>query len=190
MKLDDRSFIKHVAIGVCGLSCYLCPNHNTDAKSRCEGCKSEGRMGAACPFLTCAVKKRRLEFCWDCEESDTCERWQAHREAGKRSDSFKCYQKLEDDILYIRIHGIGPFIEAQETRKQLLGEMLSGFNDGRSKSYYCIAATVLEIDELRGAIDRAAAESDGSDAKGRARALCGALEMIAQVKGYCLRLRR
>jgi hypothetical protein len=53
MKLEDRSFIKHVAVGVCGLSCYLCPNHNSDAKSRCEGCKSEGRMGAACPFLTC-----------------------------------------------------------------------------------------------------------------------------------------
>lgn len=56
------------------------------------------------------------------------------------------------------------FIETQETRKKLLGEMLSGFNDGRSKSYYCIATTVLEIDELRGAIHRAAAKSEGLDA--------------------------
>ena len=190
MKLEDRSFIKYVAVGVCGLSCYLCPNHNTDAKSRCEGCKSEGRMGASCAYLTCAVKRRRLEFCWDCEEGDTCERWRAHREASKRSDSFKCYQKLEDDILFIRTHGIGPFIETQETRKKLLGEMLSGFNDGRSKSYYCIAATVLEIDELRGAIHRTAAKSEGLDAKRKARALRDTLEAIAQAKGYCLRLRR
>lgn len=190
MSPADSSFIKHVAVGVCGLSCYLCPNHNTDAKSRCEGCKSEFRMGAACPFLTCAVKRKRIEFCWDCEECDTCEKWRAHREAGKKVDSFKCYQKLEDDILFIRSRGVDQFVVAQETRKKLLGEMLSGFNDGRSKSYYCIAATVLEIDELRSAIDRARSESDGLDAKGKARALHALLDDVAQTKGYCLKLRR
>ena len=190
MSQGDRSFIKHVAVGVCGLSCYLCPNHNTDTKSRCEGCKSEGRMGAACKFLTCAVKRKRIEFCWDCEESDTCEKWQAHREAGKRADSFKCYQKLEDDILFVRNHGVDRFVEAQETRRSLLGEMLSGFNDGRSKSFYCIAVTVLEIDELRSAIDRAKSTSDGLDAKGKARTLHAILDDIAKAKGYCLRLRR
>ncbi|MGI6642564.1 MAG: hypothetical protein ACOX3V_00875 [Bacillota bacterium] len=135
------------------------------------------------------MRGRRIEFCWECEESDTCERWQAHRDAGKRSDSFKCYQKLEEDILFIRTHGIDPFIEEQETRRNLLGEMLFGFNDGRSKSYYCIAATILEVDELRGAIHRASAESDGLDAKAKARTLRDLLEAIAQVKRYCLRLR-
>lgn len=190
MSQTDRSFINYVAVGVCGLSCYLCPNHNTDAKSRCEGCKSEARMGAPCPFHTCALKKRRIEFCWDCEDSDTCERWRAHREAGKRADSFKCYQKLENDIQFIRDHGVDAFVEAQEARKALLGEMLSGYNDGRSKSYYCIAATVLEMDELRAAIGRAEFESDGLDAKGKARALHAALDDIAETRGYCLRLRK
>ncbi len=214
MSRVDRSFVKYPAVGVCGLSCYLCPNHNTDAKSRCEGCKSEGRMGAPCAFLTCAVKNRRIEFCWDCEESGSCKKWQAHRDSGKQADSFKCYQKLEDDIHFIRDHGVDRFVEAQEMRRGLLGELLAGFNDGRSKSYYCIAATVLEPDELRNAIDCARSRSDGLhskgeedkegealaldakgkasalDAKGKARVLHAILDDIAQAKGYCLRLRR
>ncbi len=123
MSKSDYPFVKHVAVGVCGLSCYLCPNYNTDAKSRCEGCKSEGRMGAACAFLTCAVKKKGIEFCWNCEDCGSCEKWKKHREAGKRFDSFKCYQKLEDDILFIQDHGVERFVEAQEQRHELLKEM-------------------------------------------------------------------
>ncbi|MGE5580189.1 MAG: DUF3795 domain-containing protein [Bacillota bacterium] len=190
MSRIDRSFINYVAVGVCGLSCYLCPSHNTDAKSRCEGCKSEGRMGAPCPFHTCAVKRKRIEFCWDCEESGTCQRWQSHRDRGKRADTAKCYQTLEGDIQFIQDHGVDAFVEAQEARKALLGEMLSAYNDGRSKSYYCIAATVLEMDELRDAIDRAKSESSGLDAKGKAKALHAALDGIAETKAYCLRLRK
>ncbi len=32
--------------------------------------------------------------------------------------------------------------------------MLQEFNEGRSKSYYCIAATVMEIGELEEALTR------------------------------------
>ncbi|WP_241422576.1 hypothetical protein [Candidatus Contubernalis alkaliaceticus] len=54
--------IKYPAIGICGLSCRLCPRYNTEAKSRCLGCKSEDRMAVGCPFITCAVKKKGVEF--------------------------------------------------------------------------------------------------------------------------------
>ena len=36
----------------------------------------------------------------------------------------------------------------QIIREQLLREMLHDFNEGRSKSFYCNAATILAIDEL------------------------------------------
>jgi len=32
--------IKYPEIGICGLSCRLCPIYNTKAESRCLGCKS------------------------------------------------------------------------------------------------------------------------------------------------------
>jgi hypothetical protein len=54
--------IKYPKMGICGLSCQLCPMYHTDANSRCEGCKSKSRMTLGCPFITCAINKRGLSF--------------------------------------------------------------------------------------------------------------------------------
>lgn len=182
--------IRYPEIGICGLSCRLCPSYNTEAASRCEGCKSEARMAAGCPFITCAIKKRGIEFCWDCKESATCEKWRKHRDTGRHHDSFKCYQKLEDDIHFIQANGVERFEELQKLREQLLAQMLKEFNEGRSKSYYCIAATVLEIKELDEVIGKARKESKGLDIKGKARIMHLLLDTIASKKNYNLRLRK
>lgn len=182
--------IKYPEIGICGLSCRLCPMYNTDTDNRCLGCKSPGRMAVGCPFITCAVKKKGNEFCWECEESITCEKWKKHREAGKSHDSFKCYQTLEEDISFIEKHGIAGFENIQKKREHLLREMLHDFNEGRSKSYYCIAATVLEPGELREALPRAKKESAGLPIKEKSRILHRILESIAARKNYSLKLRK
>ncbi len=125
--------IKHVEVGVCGLSCRLCPAYHRETKSRCLGCKSEFRMGAACAFQNCALKKKGIEFCGFCEESETCERWRKNREMGKKGDSLLSYQKVEDNIAFIQKNGIAKLEDEQKTREQLLKEMLADFNEGRSK---------------------------------------------------------
>ena len=182
--------IKYPEIGVCGLSCRLCPMYNTKAESKCLGCKSATRMSVGCPFITCAVKKKGIEFCWGCNESKTCEKWRKHREASKKSDSFKCYQKLEEDILFIQQKGIREFENIQKQREHLLKEMIRDFNEGRSKSYYCIAATVLDIEELKEVLTHAKKESDGLDIKGKSKVLHSILDDLAGKKGYCLKLRK
>jgi Protein of unknown function (DUF3795) len=182
--------IKYPGIGVCGLSCRLCPMYNTEAESKCLGCKSTTRMAVGCPFITCAVKKKGIEFCWECTENKTCEKWKKHREAGKKIDSFKCYQKLEEDISFIQKKGISEFEKILKKREHLLKEMLKDFNEGRLKSYYCIAATVLEIEELGEALAQAKKESYGLDIKGKSKVLHSILDDIAGKKGYCLKLRK
>ena len=92
--------IKYPEIGICGLSCRLCPLYQSTAKSRCGGCKSKGRIDVGCSFITCALKNKKIEFCYECSENKTCKKWGKHRESGKRHDSFKCYQKLEYDISF------------------------------------------------------------------------------------------
>jgi acyl-CoA reductase-like NAD-dependent aldehyde dehydrogenase len=67
--------------------------------------------------------------------------------------------------------------------------MLTEFNEGRSKSYYCVAATVLRPDELRAAIDDAREAGDGTDVRERARALHAALEATARSRSLRLALR-
>lgn len=182
--------MKYSKIGSCGLSCRLCPASHTEAVSWCGGCRSESRTAVGCPFITCAVKNRGIEFCWDCKESATCQKWKKPRDFGKEHDSFKCYQTLEDDINYIQKNGIEKFNEQQRIREQLLIEMLREFNEGRSKSYYCIAATVLEIEELRNALDKARKESKGLDMKAKSKVMHSVLDSIASKKNYHLKLRK
>jgi len=182
--------IKYPQIGICGLSCKLCPMYHMRSKSTCEGCKSETRMSLGCKFITCAVKKKEIEFCWECDESVHCEKWQKHREAGKKGDSFKCYQKLEDDIRFIQNNGIEQFLRDQNKREEILKDLLDNFNEGRSKSYYCIAATVMEIKEIEEAVLKAKKESNDLDVKGKSKMLHKILDETANKNMYKLKLRK
>jgi len=189
--LQERSMrMRYREIGVCGLSCRLCPSYHAQTQSRCSGCKGEQRMFVGCPFITCAVKRKGLEFCWDCEENATCVRWKKHRGFGRRHDTFVCYQKLEDNISAILKRGVAEFEKNQKVRERLLKDALDTFNEGRSKTYYSVAATVLEVDELKRALAQAAKDSSGLGVRGRSRVLHSILDQIAQRNGYCLKLRR
>jgi hypothetical protein len=182
--------ISYVDIGVCGLSCRLCPAYYRETKSKCEGCKSEYRMGAACPFHNCGVKKKGIEFCGFCDESTSCARWGKFREMGKKHDSIVCYQKLEDNIAFIRKNGIEEFEKQQETREKLVWSMLSEFNDGRSKTFYCIAATILEIGELENVLEEAREKSMGFDIKAKSEVMHSLLNKIEENRNYSLKLRK
>ncbi|MGM0367532.1 MAG: DUF3795 domain-containing protein [Actinomycetota bacterium] len=176
-------------IGICGLSCRLCYSYVMKTKSKCPGCKTDWRLGGPCSILHCANKKN-IEFCGDCEESKTCEKWKRHREAGKKYDSFKCYQKLEDDINFIQKNGLAEFKKSQKAREDLLWKMLDYFNEGRSKGYYCIAATVLEVSELKAAIKEASRKAKSLDIKEKAKILHSILDNIAVKNKYHLKLRK
>jgi len=180
---------KYPEIGVCGLSCRLCPGYVMKTKSRCRGCKTEWRLGGPCSILHCAVK-RNIEFCGDCEESRACEKWKRHREMGKKYDSFKCYKKLEDDIAFMEKYGLAEFRKSQKVREKLLWKMLDEFNEGRSKSYFCLAATVLEVGELENALAEARRDSKELDIKEKAKLLHSILDRIAVEKKYYLKLRK
>ncbi len=103
---------------------------------------------------------------------------------------FKCYQKLEDDIAFIQKHGLAEFRRSQKAREKLLWKLLDGFNEGRSKSYFCLAATVLDLDELAEAVKEAAGSSKSLDIKEKAKLAHSILDRIAEKKGYYLKLRK
>jgi hypothetical protein len=62
--------------------------------------------------------------------------------------------------------------------------------EGRSKSYYCIAVTVMKIEELKEALIIAREKSHGLDIKGKSKTLHSILDGIAKQEGYCLKLRK
>lgn len=147
-------------------------------------------MAVGCPFITCAVKKKGVEFCWLCDEQDTCEKWKAHREYGKCFDTFKCYQKLEHDIHKIKTDGVDEFVDEQRTREKILIKILSKYNEGRSKTYYSIACTVMEIAELESVIAEAMKTANNLNLKERSFLLHQLLDKVAKQRNYILKLRK
>jgi len=180
----------HVEVGVCGLSCRLCPAYHRETKSRCLGCKSEFRMGAACAFLNCGFKKKGIEFCGFCQEKITCEKWRKQREMGKHFDSLLSYQALEDNISRIEKKGIIEFEKHQKIREEILATMLAEFNEGRSKSQFCIAATILEIKDLKTVLQGARKQTNNLELKEKSQVLNKLLNDIASRKKLQLKLRK
>ncbi len=68
--------------------------------------------------------------------------------------------------------------------------MLSEFNEGRSKSFYSVAATVLSIGELESVLKEARTKSAGSDLKAKAETIHSLLDKIAENRHYSLKLRK
>ena len=183
--------IQYPDLGICGLSCRLCPRHHTDAVSRCDGCKTSSRMSAGCPFITCAVKKKSIEFCWDCEENSKCSRWAKHRESGRQHDSFITYQKLDENIETAQRKGVRELDRQQTEKPNLLVQILDEYNEGRSKSYYCMAVTLFDLEDLKSAVqEERRNRSTGSDIKARSKSLHTIFERLAKKKNLLLALRK
>ena len=183
--------IRYPLLAVCGLSCRLCPRHHSEAASRCGGCKTESRLGAACPLQTCALKRHGVEYCGDCPDCESCSRWTAHREAGRRHDSFVSYRELENNIARIRGLGI-PEWEKEESRKErLLHRLLEDCNEGRSCSFFCLAVTLLPPAEIEAAMEEEkSTRPAGSDIRMRSKAMRALLEQAAEKSGMELALRK
>ena len=147
---------KYPTIGCCGLDCGLCPRFYTVGSSRCPGCCGPGFFNVypSCSYITCCVKRKGLEVCAECNEFP-CSKFESWLADGGKYDSFLTHKKANYNMNFIRKNGIEKLIEKQEERIRILEGLLGDFNDGRSKSYFCIAATLLPIEELEILIARA-----------------------------------
>jgi len=95
----------------------------------------------------------------------------------------------------IKKGGIEKFIGRQNERIGLLERMLKDFDDGRSKSFYCIAATLLPISKLESSLSEAQQKIDSEktkadDIKSKAIFLKEILNDYASEEGIELKLRK
>ena len=166
-------------IGVCGLDCGLCPRYYTVGPSRCPGCCGPEFFNKhpSCSFITCCVKKKNLEVCAECSDFP-CSKFKSDEEYQqlKESSSYPSYKKVMPNLNFIEEHGIEEFIAQQKKRIRLLETMIDNFDDGRSKSFYCKSATLLDLGDIRDSLDKTIekTKTDGiepNDIKTRAKIL-------------------
>jgi len=177
-------------IAVCGLDCGLCPRYYTVGQSRCPGCGGPDFFNKhpSCSFITCCVKKKNLEVCAECSDFP-CPKFKSNEEyqQSKESSSYPSGKKVMPNLNFIKEYGIEKFVAQQKERIKLLEIMIKNFDDGRSKSFFCRAATLLDLIDLRSSLDKATQKIKTdkvkqSDAKNKALILKAILNEIALKK--------
>jgi len=145
-------------IGVCGLDCGLCPRYYTEGASRCPGCGGPNFLNKhpSCSFITCCVKKNNFEVCAFCS-AFPCSKFKTDKEIQQfeGSSSYPPYKKIILNLNYIKDYGIEKFIDKQKKRIRLLEKLLQNYDDGRSKSFFCKAAALLDINSLEDSLNKA-----------------------------------
>ena len=186
----------HPTLGCCGLDCGLCPRYYTVGSSRCPGCAGPDFFNKhpSCSYITCCVKKKGFEVCAQCDEFP-CSKFASWLDKWRQEDSFLTHRKIKPNLDFIREHGLEKFLEQQRKRMGLLEKMLESFDDGRSRSSYCIAATLLPVEAVETSLSEAerrirADKVKADDGKARARILKGFLEDFAAEVGAELKLRK
>jgi len=159
--------------------------------SRCPGCCGPEFFSKhpSCSFITCCVKKKNLEVCAECSEFP-CSKFKSDEEYQqvKESSSYPSYKKVMPNLNFIKKHGIEKFVGQQKKRIKLLETMIVNFDDGRSRSFYCKSASLLDLAALENSLDKAIQKikTDNikpNDTKTKAKILKGILNGIALKEG-------
>jgi hypothetical protein len=138
---------KHNTIGCCGIDCGLCPRFYTKGDSRCPGCGGPDfpEKHPSCGFVTCCFIKKGFEVCSDCSDYP-CNRFDSEKGG---HDSFVTHRKVFSNLGSVKSNGIEDFIARQTIRMNILKDFITHYDEGRSKSFFCISCALLPLDELK-----------------------------------------
>ncbi len=172
----------HPQFSLCGLNCLLCP---MNLGGYCPGCGG-GAGNQSCAVARCALEQGGVEFCTQCGQFP-CARYRKLLEY----DSFIPHSRMVRDLERAGELGTEVYITQLKERRAILDQLLAGYNDGRRKSFYCLAVYLLEPDSLR----RAFAEICGavpadSSVKEKAITAVGILKKAAEADGVTLNVNK
>lgn len=128
---------KNQFLSLCGLNCGLCPMF---LGNRCGGC---GNGNQSCKIAKCSLEQGNMEYCFECKHYP-CEKYQEIN----KYDSFITHRRQKSDLEKVSIIGIEKYNIEQKEKIQILSYLLSNYNDGRRKNFFCIAVNLLDLPEL------------------------------------------
>jgi hypothetical protein len=175
-------------IGCCGIDCGLCPRYHTKGDSACPGCggKNFNEKHPSCGCLNCCTIKNGFEVCSYCNEYP-CNRFDAERQG---YDSFVTHRKIFHNLDLIKNSGIELFIAQQKIRMKILLDFLKKYDEGRSKSFFCLCCALLPLDKLVEAQEFAESFNGTIDIREKNKQLKNNLQKIANNLGIVLKLNR
>ena len=172
----------HPEFSQCGLNCLLCP---MKLGEYCPGCGG-GRGNQSCAIARCAVRQGVGEFCTQCAQFP-CEQYERMMEY----DSFVPHSRMIQDLRWAETLGLADYIAQLKEKRGILDHMLACWNSGRCKSFYCLAAYLLDLNDLRHDMSVIQARvSDEMPVKEKALIAVGVVKATAEAQGVVLKLNK
>ncbi len=171
----------------CGLNCGLCPRYYTEGASRCPGCAGEGFSAKhpSCGVLSCA-QRHGLAYCCLCGEYP-CGRY----DGADLTDSFITHKNQLKDLDKAKNIGIDAYKADLNSKIALLKNLLENFDDGRRKSFFCIAVNLLDLRDIENVTAQMADITSVKDSKKEKAAVAVRLfQTVAEKRNIALQLRR
>ena len=125
---------------LCGLNCGLCPMF---LNQYCPGCGG-GEGNQSCKTARCSMEHDSVQYCFQCSEYP-CEKYDHIDDF----DSFITHRNRKADMEKAKQFGIDTYNAEQTEKAKILEIFLSGYNDGRKKTLFCVAVNLLELQELQ-----------------------------------------
>ena len=96
-----------------------------------------------------------VEYCFQCSQYP-CEKYDHIDDF----DSFITTRRQKVDLEKARQLGIEAYNTEQIEKARILDVLLSGYNDGRKKTLFCLAVNLLELQELQAVLREIECRSD------------------------------
>lgn len=180
---------------LCGLNCCLCPRFRTTGNSRCPGCGGTDfyEKHPACGIISCSHRHEDVPYCFQCSDYP-CDRYKRPNE----KDSFITYLHVTMDMETAKNTGLENYLNQLTKKTQILDHLLDEWDNGRLKSYFCLAVNLLPLPDLEMAMDILAntkktlqTEPIKSSANGNLGLIAKEyFDKLAAEKGILLQLRR
>lgn len=124
---------------LCGLNCGLCPMH---LDHYCPGCGG-GEGNQSCKIAKCSLRHGKIEYCNQCLKYP-CEQYEKEDEF----DSFITRCNRIKDLGKLKRIGTEAYQAEQGEKTKILNYLLENYNDGRKKTFFCLAVNLLELPDL------------------------------------------
>ena len=133
------------------------------------------------------MEHRGVEYCCQCREYP-CEKYEHIDDF----DSFITHRNRRADLEKVRQFGAEAYNTEQMEKMKILDILLSGYNDGRKKTLFCVAVNLLNLQELKEALKEIESRPDMEilTLKEKSAFAAGVLSEIASRRKVDLKLHR
>ena len=168
---------------LCGLNCALCIMKLDDY---CPGCGG-GAGNQGCSIARCSLTRGGLEYCFQCEEYP-CEKYKGI----ETFDSFITHRNQLKNMEKAQRTGIEQYNLELEEKAGILRSLLANYNDGRRKTFFCIAVNLLELQELKDVMHKISIKTSSGNLsiKEKAAIVTGLFQTVAESRSIVLKLNK